>query len=131
MAQTQRPLSPHLQIYKWQVQMVTSILHRATGVALSVGSLIVVWGLIALAAGKDAFHDFKVYIGSPVGLILMLGWTWSLFYHLCNGIRHLIQDAGAGYAIVQFVRSSFWTVAGSLLLTLIVWGCVLMAGGAA
>ncbi|MFC3653911.1 succinate dehydrogenase, cytochrome b556 subunit [Dyella humi] len=131
MADTRRPLSPHLQIYKWQVQMVTSILHRATGIALAVGTLVVVWGLIALAAGEDAFHQFRVCMGSPIGMILMIGWTWSLFYHLCNGIRHLVQDAGAGYAIAQFVRSSWLTVIGSLVLTLIVWGYVLSAGGAA
>ncbi|HUB88138.1 MAG TPA: succinate dehydrogenase, cytochrome b556 subunit [Dyella sp.] len=131
MAETQRPVSPHLQIYKWQVQMVTSILHRATGIALSVGALILVWWLIALAAGEDAFNQFKVCMGSPIGMVLLIGWTWSFFYHLCNGIRHLVQDAGAGYAIVQFVRSSWGAVIVSLLLTLIVVGYALSAGGAA
>jgi succinate dehydrogenase / fumarate reductase cytochrome b subunit len=131
MAETQRPLSPHLQIYKWQVQMVTSILHRATGIALSVGALIFVWWLVALAAGEDAFNQFKTCMGSPIGIILLIGWTWSFFYHLCNGIRHLVQDAGAGYAIVQFVRSSWASVIVSLLLTLIVVGYALSAGGAA
>ncbi|GGA18400.1 succinate dehydrogenase, cytochrome b556 subunit [Dyella nitratireducens] len=131
MAETQRPLSPHLQIYKWQVQMVTSILHRATGIALSVGALIFVWWLGALAAGEDAFNQFKICMGSPIGIILLIGWTWSFFYHLCNGIRHLVQDAGAGYAIVQFVRSSWASVIVSLLLTLIVVGYALSAGGAA
>lgn len=131
MAETQRPLSPHLQIYKWQVQMVTSILHRATGIALSVGALIFVWWLVALAAGEDAFNQFKTCMDSPIGIILLIGWTWSFFYHLCNGIRHLVQDAGAGYAIVQFVRSSWASVIVSLLLTLIVVGYALSAGGAA
>lgn len=131
MAQTQRPLSPHLQIYKWQVQMVTSILHRATGIALAVGTLVAVWGLVSLAAGEDAFNQFKACAGSPLGIILLIGWTWALFFHLCNGVRHLVQDAGAGYAIVQFVRSSWASVIVSLLLTLIVWGYVLSAGGAA
>ena len=131
MAETQRPLSPHLQIYKWQVQMVTSILHRATGIALSVGALIFVWWLVSLAAGEDAFNQFKVCMGSPIGIVLLIGWTWSFFYHLCNGIRHLIQDAGVGYTIVQFVRSSWASVIVSLLLTLIVVGYALSAGGAA
>ncbi|HUA79737.1 MAG TPA: succinate dehydrogenase, cytochrome b556 subunit [Dyella sp.] len=126
-----RPLSPHLQIYKWQVQMVTSILHRATGIALAVGTLIVLWGLIALASGEDAFNQFKICMGSPIGMILMIGWTWSFFYHLCNGIRHLVQDAGAGYGIAQFVRSSWASILASIVLTLIVWGYVLSAGGAA
>lgn len=131
MAQTQRPLSPHLQIYKWQVQMVTSILHRATGIALAVGTLMVLWGLLSLAAGEDAFNQFRMCMGSPFGMILMIGWTWALFYHLCNGIRHLIQDAGAGYAIAQFVRSSWLSIIVSLVLTLLVWAYVLTAGGAA
>ena len=130
MAQTQRPLSPHLQIYKWQVQMVTSILHRATGIALAVGTLMVLWGLLSLAAGEDAFNQFKVCMSSPLGMILMIGWTWSLFFHLCNGIRHLIQDAGAGYAIAQFVRSSWLSVIISIVLTLLIWAYVLTAGGA-
>jgi len=131
MAQTQRPLSPHIQIYKWQVQMVTSILHRATGIALAVGMLLVVWGLLSLAAGEAAFNQFKVCIGSPLGLVLLVGWSWALFYHLCNGIRHLLQDAGAGYAIPQFVRSSWLSVIVSLVLVVAVWACVLNCGGVA
>ena len=131
MADTQRPLSPHLQVYRKQVQMMSSITHRATGVALAVGSLLVVWGLLQLAAGESNFDSFRHLIGSPIGMILMLGWSWSLFYHLCNGIRHLIQDAGFGYEIPQFVRSSWLSVAGSIVLTVLVWAYILMAGGAA
>ena len=131
MADTQRPLSPHLQIYKKQVQMMTSITHRATGIALAVGTLLVVCGLLHLAAGEESFNHFKGIIGSPVGIILLLGWSWSLFYHLCNGIRHLVQDAGLGYEIPQFIRSSWLSVAGSIVLTVLVWAYVWMAGGAA
>ena len=131
MADTQRPTSPHLQIYKRQVQMMTSITHRATGIALSVGGLLVVCGLLQLAAGEDSFNEFRHLIGSPLGMLLLLGWSWSLFYHLCNGIRHLIQDAGLGYEIHQFVRSTYISMAGSLVLTAPVWAYVLMAGGAA
>jgi succinate dehydrogenase / fumarate reductase cytochrome b subunit len=131
MADTQRPLSPHLQIYKWQVQMLSSILHRATGIALAVGSLLVVCGLLHLAAGEESFNHFKSIIGSPVGLVLLVGWSWALFYHLCNGIRHLVQDAGLGYGIPQFVRSSWLSVAGSIVLTVLVWAYVLTSGGAA
>lgn len=131
MADTQRPLSPHLQIYRKQVQMMTSITHRATGIALAVGTLLVVCGLLHLATGEESFNHFKGVIGSPVGMILLLGWSWSLFYHLCNGIRHLIQDAGLGYEIPQFVRSSWLSVIGSIVLTVLVWAYVLMAGGAA
>lgn len=131
MADTRRPLSPHLQVYRWQVQMVSSILHRATGIALAVGSLLVVCGLLELAAGEDSFNRFKGLIGSPLGMLLLVGWSWALFYHLCNGIRHLVQDAGAGYAIAQFVRSSWLSLAGSAVLTVMAWAFVLTAGGAA
>jgi succinate dehydrogenase / fumarate reductase, cytochrome b subunit len=131
MADTQRPLSPHLQIYKWQVQMMTSIVHRATGIALAVGGLLVVCGLWNLAAGEDSFNRFKAIIGSPIGTVLLIGWSWALFFHLCNGIRHLVQDAGLGYDIPQFVRSSWLAVAGSIVLTVLVWAYVMTAGGVA
>jgi len=131
MADTQRPLSPHLQIYKKQVQMMTSITHRATGIALAVGSLLVIAGLLHLSAGENSFNHFKEIIGSPIGLVLLFGWSWALFYHLCNGIRHLLQDAGLGFEIPQFIRSSWLAIAGSLVLTALVWMYVLMAGGAA
>jgi len=111
--------------------MVTSIVHRATGIALSVGTLIVLWGVFSLANGEDSYNQFKTCIGSPIGLILMLGWTWSLFYHLCNGVRHLFQDGGMGYAIPQFVRSSWLSIIGSVVLTALVWVYVLCCGGAA
>ncbi|WP_243039954.1 succinate dehydrogenase, cytochrome b556 subunit [Dyella sedimenti] len=131
MANTQRPLSPHMGIYKWQVQMVTSIVHRATGIALSVGTLLVLWGVFSLAHGEDSYNQFKACVGSPIGLVLLLGWTWALFYHLCNGVRHLFQDGGMGYAIPQFVRSSWLSIIGSIVLTIIVWAYVLTSGGAA
>jgi succinate dehydrogenase / fumarate reductase, cytochrome b subunit len=131
MADTRRPVSPHLQIYKWQVQMVTSILHRATGIVLAVGTLLIVWAMLSLAAGEEAFNQFKVCMGSPLGMLIMIGWSWAFFYHLCNGIRHLVQDAGTGYAIAQFVCSSWMSIIVSFVLTLLVWAYVLTAGGAA
>lgn len=131
MAQTVRPLSPHLGVYRWQVQMVTSILHRATGIALSVGLLAITWGLLALASGEGAWNDFTASAGSVIGIILLVGWSWAFFYHLCNGIRHLLQDAGMGYRIksrgkqnvnqAQFVTSSWLSIIVSLLLTLVAW----------
>jgi succinate dehydrogenase / fumarate reductase cytochrome b subunit len=111
--------------------MVTSIVHRATGIALSVGTLLVLWGVFSLASGEDSYNQFKTCIGSPIGMILMIGWSWALFFHLCNGIRHLIQDGGMGYAIPQFIRSSWLAIGGSILLTILVWAYVLTAGGAA
>lgn len=131
MTQMERPLSPHLQVYRWQVQMVTSILHRATGIALSVGTLLVICGLLALAAGEADYATLRAFAAHPIGQLLLLGWSWSLFYHLCNGIRHLLQDVGMGFRIEQFVRSSWLTVIGSIVLTVLVWAYVLMSGGAA
>lgn len=131
MTQMERPLSPHLQVYRWQVQMVTSILHRATGIALSVGTLLVTCGLLALAAGEADYATLQAFAAHPIGQLLLLGWSWSLFYHLCNGIRHLLQDAGMGFRIEQFVRSSWLTVIGSIVLTVLVWAYVLTSGGAA
>jgi succinate dehydrogenase / fumarate reductase cytochrome b subunit len=96
-----------------------------------VGLLLVAWGLIALAGGEESFDCFTACVGSPVGIILMIGWSWSLFYHLCNGIRHLVQDAGYGYEIVQFVRSSWTSIIVSLLLTVAAWAYVLNLGAGA
>ncbi|MGN6091564.1 succinate dehydrogenase, cytochrome b556 subunit [Luteibacter jiangsuensis] len=130
MAQTGRPLSPHLQVYKWQVQMVTSILHRATGIVLAVGSLLLVWGLAAVAAGPEAFATFTDCAGSPLGMVVLFGWTLAFFYHLANGIRHLVQDTGTGYSIPAFVRSSWLSIIVSIVLTVAVWAYVLAGGHA-
>ncbi|WP_250633431.1 succinate dehydrogenase, cytochrome b556 subunit [Pinirhizobacter soli] len=130
MAQTTRPLSPHLQIYKWQSQMVTSILHRATGIALAVGSLVILWGLVALSMGPDAWASFHAVAASPLGLALLFAWTWALWFHFINGIRHLYQDAGAGYAISTFIKASWFSIIGSLVLTLATWAYVFMGGAA-
>jgi succinate dehydrogenase cytochrome b subunit len=126
-----RPLSPHLSVYRWQIQMVTSIVHRATGIALSVGLLLVAWALIALARGPDAFGEVTAFCKSWIGVILLFGWTWSLAFHFLNGIRHLWQDLGIGYAPATFVRAGWIALIGSFVLTALVWACVLSRGGAA
>jgi succinate dehydrogenase / fumarate reductase cytochrome b subunit len=128
---SQRPLSPHLQVYRWQVQMVTSILHRATGVALVVGALGMVWGLMALAAGPEQWAGFAECAGSLFGKVVLFGFSWALAYHLLNGIRHLVQDAGAGFDIPDFVRSSWISIIGSVLLVALAWGFVLTTWGQA
>lgn len=127
----QRPLSPHLQVYRWQVQMVTSILHRATGIALVAGALGMVWGLVALAAGPASWADFTACVGSALGQVVLFGFSWALAYHLLNGIRHLVQDAGAGFDIPDFVRSSWVSIIGSVLLVALAWGFVLTTWGQA
>ena len=131
MAQTARPLSPHLSIYRWQVQMMVSILHRATGIALAVGSVALICGLMALAKGPDAWAAFARCAGSPLGQIALVGWTWSLCLHLLNGLRHLIEDFGLAFQIKQFVMTGWVTVIGSVVLTAAIWTCVLCCGGAA
>ncbi len=131
MSQRARPLSPHLSVYRWQIQMVTSILHRATGVALAFGTILVCAGLVALAAGPDAFAVVRGFCASWIGMILLFGWTWSLAFHFLNGIRHLLQDTGMGFSIAQFVRNGWLAVIGSLVLTIIVYTWVIVVGGAA
>ncbi|WAC63694.1 succinate dehydrogenase, cytochrome b556 subunit [Pseudoxanthomonas sp. SL93] len=131
MATPQRPLSPHLQVYRWQIQMVTSILHRATGIFLAVGSLIIAAGLLSLANGPEAWNCFSSHAGAWYGRVFLLGWTWAFAYHLLNGIRHMVQDAGYGFSIPAFVRSSWASVIGSLLLTVLVWAVVYSRGGLA
>ncbi|HEY6940840.1 succinate dehydrogenase, cytochrome b556 subunit [Dokdonella sp.] len=126
-----RPLSPHLSIYRWQIQMVTSILHRATGIALAVGTILLVVALLALASGPDAYANVTAFCGSWLGLLLLVGWTWSLAYHLLNGVRHLWQDLGHGYLPAQFVRNGWIVSIGSVLLTGLVWACVFAQRGGA
>lgn len=126
-----RPLSPHLDVYKWQVQMVTSILHRATGIALVAGMLGLVWGLVALAGGEKSWAAFATCAGSLLGQLVLFGFSWALAYHLINGVRHLVQDAGHGWSIPEFVRSSWISIIGSVVLVVVVWAIVLFRGGAA
>ena len=131
MANRERPLSPHLQIYRWQVQMVTSILHRGTGVVLSLGNLLIVCGLMSLAAGPESWAHFTAFTRSVLGFLIMFGWSWAMAFHLINGIRHLVQDAGLGYRIESFVRSSWISVFGSLVLTALIWMAAMTQGGGA
>ena len=116
-----RPLSPHLQIYRPQLTSVLSILHRLTGIALAAGTLLLVWWLVAVAAGPAAFETVQGFIGSWFGRALLLGWSYALFYHLANGIRHLVWDAGWGFEL-KTVYLTGWTVIGaSVALTLLAW----------
>ena len=124
-----RPLSPHLQVYRWQIQMVTSILHRATGVVLAFGALLIAAALLALMLGPEAWQCVTGLAGSWFGLAFLFAWSWAFAYHLCNGIRHIVQDFGHGYRIASFVRSSWMSVIASLLVTGLIWGYVLAGGG--
>ena len=130
MATDNRPLSPHLQVYRPQLTSVLSILHRITGIALAIGTLILVWWLIAAAAGPTAFDIVQNFIGSLVGRLLLLGWSFALYYHLCNGIRHLFWDAGKGFDLKTAYASGWLVVAAAALLTAISWvgGYVALGG---
>ncbi len=122
MATQQRPLSPHLQIYRPQLTSVLSISHRITGVLLSVGLVpLVVW-LVALGRGPEAFAAVMAVFSHPLAVVLWVAWSFALFYHLCNGIRHLLWDAGF-FLDLKSAYATGWTVvvlAG--VLTALAWG---------
>ena len=118
-----RPLSPHLQVYRPQISSVLSILHRATGIALCLGMVVVGWWLIAAASGPDAYARFHNCADSLIGRIVLLGWAFALFYHTLAGIRHLFWDAGHGFSIAATNRSGWAVVIGSLVLTILAGYC--------
>ena len=116
-----RPLSPHIGIYRWPITMVSSILNRATGIALSIGSLLLVWWLVAAASGPEEFASAQAFVASPLGLFLLLGWTASLFFHFFAGIRHLLWDAGIGFARPGLNPQSYIVLALTACATFLVW----------
>jgi succinate dehydrogenase / fumarate reductase cytochrome b subunit len=120
-AERVRPLSPHLQIYRWPVTMATSIAHRATGIALSAGTILLAWWLIAAATGSDAYHVFAAGAANPIGRIVLFGLVWSLTFHLFNGIRHLAWDFGWGFEVRTANRSGVIVVLLSILATIAVF----------
>ena len=116
-----RPLSPHLQVYTPQITSILSIMNRVTGLALSIGTLLLVWWLVAAASGPAAFDRVQWFIGSPVGLFMLFGWTASLFYHFFGGIRHLVWDAGYGYDLPQTHMSGWAVVIATVAATIVCW----------
>ncbi len=121
MSKKTRPLSPHVQIYRLQWTMLLSITHRITGLALAFGSLLLIYWLAAAASGPEAFATAQTIVGSVIGRLLLFGWSFALFYHLCNGIRHLFWDAGHGYELTTAYRSGLAVIAVSLAFTLLTW----------
>jgi len=121
MSTVNRPLSPHLQVYKPQLTSMMSITHRATGVALTVGTLLLVYWLSAAAMGPAAYADAARVLSSKLGQLILFVWTWALFYHLCNGIRHLYWDMGRGLDLESVYRSGKITLGASVGLTLVTW----------
>lgn len=124
-AHANRPLSPHLQIYRWELTMAMSILHRMTGVFLSIGGAMLAAWVIAAAMGEEAFAVVDGHLGAWYGQLLLFGWSYALFYHLCNGVRHLIWDAGIGLDKDAARLNGYATIAVSVALTAAVWWCAL------
>ena len=117
-----RPLSPHLSIWRWGPHMLVSILHRATGVALTVAGLAVLaWWLAAAAAGGETYETFLGFATAPFGLIVLVGLTWAFYQHLLSGIRHLVMDSGSAFELTTNKRFAILTIVGSIVLTALTW----------
>ena len=120
-----RPLSPHLQVWKWTLTMTMSILHRATGVALTIGLAMLVWLLLAAATGPDAYATFMTFATSLIGQLMLCGWTFAIYLHMLGGIRHLIMDTGRLLSIENANRSVLFIWITSAILTAVTWFTIL------
>jgi succinate dehydrogenase / fumarate reductase cytochrome b subunit len=116
-----RPLSPHLEIYRWPITMTMSILHRITGVALYLGTLLLAWWLVAAATGPQQLSTVQAVLGHPLGLMVLFGYTWALMHHMLGGIRHFLWDMGLADGPAERVWLSAATMVGSVALTLLLW----------
>lgn len=125
-----RPMSPHLQVWRWHVTMFTSILHRATGMALYVGVLLVAGWMVALASGAHAFNDYRALLGSPLGLVVLFGLTVSFLYHLANGVRHLVWDAGKGFEPKTADMTGWAAIVFGVVAAVLIWIIAFLGMGA-
>ena len=121
MSKAGRPLSPHLTIYRWPITMTLSILHRLTGVALSAGLVILTIWLLALSIGAAAYEPVFALLGTIIGKLALVGFSFAFFFHFCNGIRHLFWDVGKGFEMRQVNASAWSVIVVSLALTLLFW----------
>ncbi len=121
-------MSPHLSVWRWHITMASSIANRATGVALYVGALIAAAWAVSLASGPQAYAAFKAVLGSPLGLVVMFGLTLSFFYHLANGVRHLVWDAGHGFDVKSANAASVFVFAFAAAATIAVWAIAATTG---
>lgn len=117
----QRPLSPHLQIYRPMLTMTMSIVHRITGGSLYFGTLLLVWWLFAAATGAGYFEFVQGFFGSWIGRLILFGYTWALIHHMLGGLRHLVWDTGRGFGLVTIEWMARATLAGSITLTILLW----------
>ena len=125
--ENKRPLSPHLQVYKWEITMFMSILHRASGVALAVGALFFTVWLLTTIKGGAAFTMFYDFAKTPVGILISFLWLWAFVLHFLNGIRHLIWDAGYGFGLKAAHLGAWLVLIGSFILTTIIWNAARFA----
>jgi succinate dehydrogenase / fumarate reductase cytochrome b subunit len=126
----ERPLSPHLQIYRLTFTMAMSIVHRITGAALYFGTVLLAWWLIAAAVGPNAYANVEWFMATLVGRLILFGYTWTLLHHALGGVRHLIWDTGRGFEQAERELLSLSTLIGSIGLTVVVWvvGYLAMGG---
>ena len=110
MSNSGRPLSPHLSIYRWPITMVLSILHRMTGVAMSLGLIVFAGWLVRAAAGPEAYLGFSIMMSTILGKLLLVGWSFAFFFHAANGVRHLVWDTGRGLEKHQANRSAWFVI---------------------
>jgi succinate dehydrogenase / fumarate reductase, cytochrome b subunit len=122
----QRPLSPHLQIYRWTWTMAMSIFHRATGVALYFGTALLAFWLVAMASGVEGYARAGWFFGSWIGYLVLFGYTWALMHHMLGGIRHFVWDFGVGFEANRRFALAKMTLAGSVGLTILIWLVVLI-----
>lgn len=121
MAARTRPLSPHLQVYRLPLVSIMSITHRITGVALVVGTILLAAWLGGGAYSPEAYADMSAFLGSWIGYVLLFGWSVALYYHLCNGIRHLFWDIGKGFALADAHRSNVIVLVATVILVAVTW----------
>jgi succinate dehydrogenase / fumarate reductase cytochrome b subunit len=128
MARPERPLSPHLQVYRWYFTMALSIGHRVTGVGLALGLVLLTWWLLALASGPGAFATVQAVMHSWIGVLVLFVYTFVLFYHLANGVRHLAWDAGYGFELPVAINSGIAVLGAAGALTLVLWIALAITG---
>jgi succinate dehydrogenase / fumarate reductase, cytochrome b subunit len=129
-AKTERPISPHIDIYRWTLTMAMSIVHRVTGIALYAGTGLLAWWLTAIASGPPAYATFQNFAGSFLGRLILIGYTWALIHHLLSGVRHFVWDLGYGYDPAAREWLTRAALIGSITLTILLWviGYIVGAG---